>query len=421
MQPGAVLWETVPGLGPLPRAPLPERADVCVIGAGYTGLAAARVLAQGGASVAVVERGTIGCGASGRNGGFVLPGYKADLSAIVARHGLAVARRLFEASLESIRFVEQLVAAEQIDCEWHRPGSLTLAAKPSHLEGLKAEQRLLRVEFGHPTSVLGPGEIGTEIGSRRYHGGLLDPVAGAVQPALYVHGLARAAARAGAVLCEGVPVSNLIRRGDRWTVETADGRLDAGEVVVATNGYSGTLVPWLARRVVPVGSFIVATAPLDPALAAALIPRRRVLSDTRNLLHYFRISSDHRLVFGGRAAFRPEALEESIRVLGRDLLGVFPQLAGTPLEFGWGGTLGFTLDQMPHAGQHDGMTFALGYGGHGVAMATWLGDQVGRALSGSGPWPVISTLPFAAVPLYSGRPWFLPAAGAYYQVKDWLF
>lgn len=421
MQPGVVLWEAAPRPGPLPLAAMPERADVCVIGGGYTGLAAARALARGGASVAVLEQGRIGGGASGRNGGFVLPGYKADLAAIVRRNGLELARQLFEASLESIRFVERLVAEEQIECEWHRPGGITLAAKPAHLAGLRAEQRLLEREFGHRTTLLGAADIAAEIGSRRYHGGLLDPVAGAVQPALYLHGLARSAATAGALLCEGVQAGSLTRRSGRWAVETGRGQLEAGEVVVATNGYTGRLVPWLARRVVPVGSFILATAPLEPERATRLIPHRRVLSDTRNLLHYFRLSADHRLVFGGRAAFRPEALEESIRVLRRDLMETFPELAGTALEYGWGGTLGFTLDHLPHAGQHEGLTFALGYGGHGVAMASWLGDQVGRALSGSGNWPVLSTLPFPSIPLYAGRPWFLPAAGAYYQLKDWLF
>jgi len=191
-------------------------------------------------------------------------------------------------------------------------------------------------------------------------------------------------------------------------------------VLLATNGQTGRLLPWLSRRVVPVGSFIVATAPLAPEQAARLIPRGRVLSDTWNLLHYFRLSPDRRLVFGGRAAFRPEALARSLVLLRRSLTAIFPELAGTPVEFGWGGTLGFTLDRLPHAGRRGGISYALGYGGHGVAMASWLGDQVGRAIAG-GPWPALASVPFRAVPLYEGRPWFLPLAGAYYALKDrWL-
>lgn len=420
MIPGAVLWEATAALEALPRAAPPERVDVLVIGGGYTGLAAARALARSGASVAVLEQGRIGGGASGRNGGFVLPGYKADLDTLVRRHGLPLTRQLFEASLEAIRFVEQLVAEEGIACGWHRGGALTLAAKPRHLARLAEEQRLLARDFGHPTTLLGPTDLAAEIASDRYHGGLLDPLAGALQPAAYVHGLARAAARAGALLCEGQPVTRLTRRGEGWSLAAGSGTVVARDVLVATNGYTGRLVPWLARRVVPVGSFIVATAPLEAAQAARLIPRGRVLSDTRNLLHYFRRSADHRLVFGGRAAFLPEALDRSIRTLGRDLVEVFPDLAGVPLEFGWGGTLGFTRDHLPHAGRRDGLTYALGYGGHGVALASWLGDQVGRALAGAGTWPALSAVPFPPVPFYTGRPWFLPAAGAYYQLKDWL-
>lgn len=416
----AVLWEAG-GIAPLPQVAPPSRADVVVIGGGYTGLTAARALARSGALVAVLEQHRIGGGASGRNGGFVLPGYKADLVAIRQRHGVRLARTLFESSLAAIAFVEQLVAEERIDCDWHRPGSLVVASKPSHFAALRAEQVMLARDFDHPTTLLGPGELAGEIGSSRFHGGLVDPVAGAIQPATYVQGLAQAAVRAGALLCEGVRAVRCWKAGARWMVRIGDRAIEAGEVLVATNGYTGRIDPWLARRIVPVGSYIVATEPLEAALAERLIPHRRVVNDTRNLLHYFRLSRDNRLVFGGRAAFRPEALAQSITVLGRDLGDMFPELRDVPLAYGWGGTLGFTRDQLPHAGRHEGLSYALGYGGHGVAMASWLGDQVGRALAGQGEWPALARLPFPVIPLYRGRPWFLPAAGAYYRLKDWLF
>jgi glycine/D-amino acid oxidase-like deaminating enzyme len=393
--------------------------DVAVIGGGYTGLSAARTLVRAGASVAVLEREGIGAGASGRNGGFVLPGFKAELSGLVRRVGLSRAKALFEVSLAALQWVEETTRDEAIDCHWERSGSVTLAARPGHLRGLEAEQRLLRQSFGHDTLLLDRRELTGEIASQRYHGGLLDRTAGALHPAKYLLGLALAAARAGALLCEGTEVRRITRTGAGFRVETARGVVGAGEVLVATNGYSGRLVPWIARRVVPVGSFIIATTPLAPSLAAELIPRGRVLSDTKNLLYYFRLSPDRRLVFGGRAAFRPGAVQESLGLLRIGMLEVFPQLSGTEVEFGWGGTLGFTLDHLPHAGRHDGVGYALGYCGHGVAMASWLGHQVGQALAGRGPWP-LADLPFPAVPLYSGRPWFLPLAGAYYQLRDWL-
>jgi glycine/D-amino acid oxidase-like deaminating enzyme len=397
----------------------PPRVDVAVIGGGYTGLSAARSLARSGATVAVLERDGIGAGASGRNGGFVLPGFKADLSALVQRVGIPRAKALFEVSLAALQWVEETTREEVIDCHWERSGSVTLAARPGHLRGLEAEHKLLRQAFGHETVLLDRRELATEIASRRYHGGLLDRTAGALHPAKYLLGLAQAAVRAGALLCERTEVRRITRTGSGLQVETVRGTVGAGEVLLATNGYSGRLEPWIARRVVPVGSFIIATASLPPGLAAELIPQGRVLSDTKNLLYYFRLSPDRRLVFGGRAAFRPGAVEESLAILQAGMLEVFPPLSGTQVEFGWGGTLGFTLDHMPHAGRHDGVSYALGYCGHGVALASWLGHQMGLALAGRGPWP-LADLPFPAVPLYTGRPWFLPLAGAYYQLKDWL-
>jgi glycine/D-amino acid oxidase-like deaminating enzyme len=413
------LWDATARPMPVPVAALPARVDVAVIGGGYTGLAAARRLARAGASVAVLERHRVGSGASSRNGGFVLPGYKADLAAIIRRVGAARARALFELSLSALDFVERTVREENIECHWGRPGSVTLAAKPKHLEGLRAEQRLLAREFGYRTVLLGRDELREEIGSTRYHGGLLDETAGAVHPSEYLLGLAAAAGRSGVILCEQTEVTRWSRAGAGIRLETTAGRIEARDVLLATNGYGGSLVPWLARRVVPVGSFIIATAPLDPHLAARLIPRRRVLSDTKNLLYYFRLSPDGRMVFGGRAGFVPEALERSLGLLRQGMIDVFPELRESPIEYGWGGTLGFTLDQLPHAGRRDGISYALGYCGHGVALASWLGDRVGAALAGE-PWPTLAELPFPAVPLYAGRPWFLPFAGAYYQFKDWL-
>lgn len=417
------MWSTTAGSGLVEDAPggaSSASPDLLVIGAGYTGLAAARAAARTGASVLVLDRGELGAGASGRNAGFVLPGYKADLPTLHRRLGAERSRALFRASLDAIDFVEGLIRDEAIDCHWHRPGALVLAARPRHHKDLEAEQRLLAREYGHVTHLLGPTELRDEIDSPAYHGGLLDPVAGALHPMEYLVGLARAAQRAGATIRTGVEVTRVTGGQGRFTLETSAGPVTARHVLVATNGYTGPLVPWLERRVVPVGSFILATAPLEPLLLDRLMPRRRVMNDTRNLLYYFRVSTDGRLLFGGRAAFRAESLGRSLDLLRQGLASVFPELASVPVDFGWGGTLGFTRDHLPHAGMHDGIAYVLGCGGHGVAMCSWLGDQVGRALLEQGPWPMLSQIRFPAVPLYSGRPWFLPLAGAYYGLKDRL-
>lgn len=412
-------WDTAAGVS-LPHADLPGRADVAVIGGGYTGLAAARALARGGASVVVLEREHIGWGASSRNGGMVLPGFKAELADLVSRLGLPRARILFRESLEAVQFVEALVREERIACDWHRSGHATLAAKPGHLRELEATQRLLDRDFGYQTRLLDAAGVRAEVGSTCYHGALMDPGAASLHPAAFVAGLGAAARRAGATLCEGTEVQDIARTGAGCRLTTSRGELAASEVVIATNGYTGRLLPWLRRRVMPIGSYIIATERLDPVMQRRLIPWGRMLSDTWNLLHYFRLSPDGRLVFGGRAAFVPAALERSVAILRREMVEIFPDLGSTRIDYAWGGTLGFTLDQMPHAGRRDGIAYAVGYCGHGVACASWLGDRVGKALAGQADWPELANAAFPLIPFNWGRPWFLPLAGAYYGLKDRL-
>jgi glycine/D-amino acid oxidase-like deaminating enzyme len=293
-----------------------------------------------------------------------------------------------------------------------------LAAHPRHLKRLAAERHLLAREYGHPTSLLSRAELRAELGSDAYHGALLDPVAGALHPMEYLLGLGRAARDAGAVIGTGIEVRRIRQAGNRFVIDTSGGTIEAGTVVVATNGYTGQLVPWLARRIVPVGSYILATVPLDRTILDRLLPQRRIASDTRNLLYYFRVSPDHRLVFGGRAAFRAEHLEQSVAMLRKGMAAVFPELADVPVAYQWGGTLGVTRDHLPHVGMRDGIAYAVGCGGHGVAMLSWLGDRLGQVLTGKAAWPALAEVGFPAVPLYRGRPWFLPLAGTYYGLRD---
>jgi glycine/D-amino acid oxidase-like deaminating enzyme len=414
------LWsETAPATPGLAGAAAPDRTDVAIVGGGYTGLAAARALARRGVDVTVLERHVLGWGASSRNGGFVLPGFKRDIEVLARKLGVAEARRLFELSTQAVEGLEALIADETIDCDYARCGTVILAARAGHLTGLERTRQFLRDQLGHETTLLTRADLGGEIGSTRYHGGLLDPLAGAVQPARLVQGLARAAARAGARLVEGVEVRGLERRRAGWSVATSAGPVLAREVLVATNGYTGPAVPALQRRIVPIGSYLIATPPLDPALGARLVPRRRVLSDTKNLLYYFRLSPDGRMVFGGRAASTPTPVARGAGILARGMVEVFPELAGVPVEYAWGGQVAFAVDQMPHAGRLGGVHYALGYGGHGVAIATWLGARMGDAMAGAGEIPRL-TASFRAVPLYGGTPWFLPLVGGYYRMRDAL-
>ena len=401
---------------------VPETTDVAVIGGGYTGVAAARALARHGVDVTVLEREALGWGASTRNGGFVLPGFKLGALALVRRFGVERARRLFEASVASVRFLEQLIAEAGITCDYARCGHISLASRPAHVRQMEAVQRLLASQFGYDTMLLPREQLREEIGSARYYGGLVDPSAGALHPAKYFAGLAAAAERAGARLVEHVEAQHLERTAGGFTVVTSRGRVRAREVVIATNGYSGALHPELRRRVIPIGSYIIATAPLAESLARELIPRRRMLSDTKHLLFYFRLSPppDARLLFGGRASFTPTTTHESARILADGMRSVFPQLAAVPVEYSWSGNVGFTFDQLPHAGRLDGVYYALGYCGHGVAQASYLGARVAEAIAGRDDLAPFSEIPFPAIPFYRGRPWFLPLVGEYFRWVDRL-
>ncbi len=416
-------WDTVADPPPAPPPRLPVRVDVAVIGGGYTGLSAARQLARQGASVVVLERERIGWGASSRNGGQVLTGLKLDAATLVARYGESRARALFERSLESIAFLERVIDDESIACDYERCGHLQAAAKPAHFRAFRDEQALLARVFDHRVELVSSAEQRSEVGTGVYHGVLVDERSGALNPARYASGLAAAAARAGATLADRVAVTGLVARGGPWIVTTDRGDVHASDVLVATNGYTGPATPRLERRLVPVGSYIIATAPLGAADAAALLPRRRMAFDSKHFLHYFRVTADRRLLFGGRAEFSrpsPGATRRAAATLHRDLARVFPQLAGTAIEYAWSGNVAMTRDQMPHAGRMEGAYFAAGYCGHGVAMATYLGSLVARRIAGDRTEHPLLDDRMPSIPLYRGRPWFLPLVGAYYRFQDFI-
>jgi glycine/D-amino acid oxidase-like deaminating enzyme len=410
-------WETVPSR-PIEALPLPARADVVVVGAGYTGLAAARQLARAGVTVVVLERERIGWGASSRNAGQVIPGLRLDPVTLVTRYGAARARELFDVSLASIASLEALLAEEAIECNYERSGHFQAAAKPSHFEAFGREQEVLARVFDYRVALVPREHQHAEIASERYHGLLVDERSAALNPAKYVSGLAASTVRSGASVLERTAVERVVRTGARWIVTTTRGVIDAGDILVATNGYTdGAAAPELRRRLVPIGSYIVVSEPLS----IALLPKRRTVFDSKHFLYYFRLTPDERLLFGGRAEFgrlNAASVHRAAGILRRAMTEVFPQLAGVRLEYAWGGNVAFTRDEMPHAGRLNGAYFAGGYGGHGVAMATHLGGLIARRMAGERFEHPLIDQPFPAIPLYYGRPWFLPLVGAYYRFKD---
>jgi glycine/D-amino acid oxidase-like deaminating enzyme len=401
---------------------LPDAVDVAVVGGGLTGLSASLHLAKAGASVALFEKDTLGFGASGRNGGMCTTGLTISYRMAVARYGVATAGRLFLAFNAAIDTVEKLVRDESIDCDFSRAGKLNLAAKPAHYEGLARTHEALATDLDYPTELAPGARLRDEVGSDYYHGGLVDPQAAGLHVGRFVRGLAGAADRLGVSLNEHAPVTELRKvRGQTHDVVTARGTVRADKVLIATNGYTGAALPWYRRRIVPVGSFIIVTEPLHEELVNELMPTRRMASDSKNLLYYFRITPDQRLLFGGRARFAISNQQSDLksgRILRKGMLEVFPQLARRRIEYTWGGQVGMTLDRIPHAGVHDGVYYSMGYCGHGVQMATYMGRQMAEVMGGNldaNPW---REFPFRAVPGHFGPPWFLPFAGAYYRVKD---
>jgi glycine/D-amino acid oxidase-like deaminating enzyme len=410
----------------LPGA-IPDKADVVIVGGGFCGLSAARRLAMRGVRVVLLEAETLGWGASCRNGGMVLTGMKLPVPTLIQRYGRVLVQRMYAASLESIDLVEKIIKDEGIDCNFSRCGHLEVACKQSHFDDYAAAAARIKTEFNHELRIIPPGALETEIGSQIYFGGMVDETSAGVNPARYVHGLANAAQRRGACLFDNTRVTNVVRQsnGGGFRIETSKGTLHAEQVLLASGAYTTSATPALRKRVIPIGSYIIATEILPNKLAAELSPRNRMIYDSKHFLYYYRLTPDNRMLFGGRAAFFPESestVRESAELLRLGMIEVYPQLREAKVAYVWGGTLDFALDVMPHSGKIDGMHFAVGFAGHGVAAATWMGRKLADTICGDpddNPFSRIS-FPVAPIGLRSGNTWALPLAGAYYRILDWL-
>lgn len=415
----------------VPRAAeLPARCDVAIVGGGFTGLSAALALARRGASVVLLEAGDrMAAEASGRNGGHVNNGLAVDYAEVAARVGTAQARAWYHAFDAGVDAVERLVRDEAIDCDFARRGKLKLATRPAHLEALsRSAERLVADGVDTDVDVLPAEQVRAEVASDRFAGGLLYRRSAQMHMGRFAHGLAQAAERAGAALHTGTCVQRLERlgRGHAHRVHTARGSVQAAQVLLANGaarhgGYGS--FGWLRRRIVPIGSFIVVTEPLGAERAQALLRERRTYVTVANIHHYFRLSPDHRLVFGGRARFAissPTSDTKSGAILQAGMVEMFPQLAGVRLDYCWGGLVDMTQDRLPHAGERDGLYYSMGYSGHGTQMSVLMGQRMSAVMAGdtaANPWQGRA---WPAIPGHVGPPWFLPAVGLYYQLKDRL-
>lgn len=413
--------DTFPRPTDLPVSSLPSEVDVAIVGGGYTGLNAARVLAKNGAKVAVLERHTIGWGASSRNGGMATTGIKAAAKVMIDRYGPEHGRAFWQASLDAIDLIGEIVADEDIECHFLRKGHLQLASKPSHFKAMKERVAWYKKELNHTYNLVEPADLPSEIGTNAFHGGIIDEWSAGLHPAKYVFGLARAVGRAGAALCENTGVNRIEKIPAGFRLHTEKGGIQAKEVLVATNGYTDRLVPGLQPRVFAGGSYIIVTEPLPAALQKKISPNGRMFYDSNWFLNYFRLTPDGRMLFGGRNNLSTNLdVQESARRLQKRMVEVFPDLRGFSISHTWTGQLGLTFDLMPHIGRINGIHYALGYCGHGVSIATYVGTEAGLLLAGKK-----STSPFLEIPhqtmfFYRNRAWFLPFAALYYRILDWL-
>lgn len=399
---------------------LPARADVLVVGAGYAGLHCALELVRGGAEVVVIDAGRPGFGGSSRNGGQVTGGWNMiDLAA--ADRGAM--RERVASGLASLRHFEATLAAHGL-CDCYQPvGKFVAAFALRHLSGLAAKAEWAAHEGVLDARVVDPTEQESELGSAYYHGGVAFEPAGLVQPARYLAGLLAAATREGAAIVAATRLIDLERVGGGWRARTSGGALDVQRVVIATNGYTDAATPDLRRGVVPVASYIIATEPLPDGLPQRLIPKARGVSDTARVLSYFRLSPDgRRMVFGGRVSFSNVAARQAAKGLTTMMLRRFPELAGVRVTNAWSGNVAFARDRLPHMGEADGVSYALACNGSGVAMMGYLGERTARRILDrpNAPLCAFDAGEIPKIPLYVGKPWFVPLIGAAYHINDRL-
>jgi glycine/D-amino acid oxidase-like deaminating enzyme len=414
-------WDGVPR-PKLPDIALPAQADVVVIGAGYTGLSAALQLARGGRKTVLLDASDAGWGCSTRNGGQVSTGLKPGFADLAPLHGPERAFAMVKEGHHALAFTEDFIRTEKIDCQWERVGRFIGAHNAKSYEKLARrvthQAKGLEVE----AHVVPRSEQRGEIGTDAYFGGAVYPAHAALDPARYHQGMLDRVQAAGASVMAHCAAQAIERDGKGFTVRTPRGAIVARDVLVATNGYTDKVSPGLRRRVIPIGSYIIATEPLDPALAGELIPKARVVSDTRRVIFYYRLSPDRRrMLFGGRVATRETDPLLTAPKLRAEMVALFPQLAQTRLSHSWAGFVAYTFDTMPHLGQRDGIWYAMGYCGAGVALAGYFGMRVGQQMLGLKEGrTALDGMTFQTRPLYNGKPWFLGPALAWKRTLDRL-
>ena len=412
-------WERSPRPD-LPTRALPASVDVLVVGSGYTGLCAALQVARGDRSTLVLDAEDAGWGCSSRNGGQISTSIKLNYYALARKHGPKTAFNIVKEGNNSLAWIKAFIAAEAIECDFLVPGRFHAAHNPREFETLAKDIANQPEGLEVPAHVVPRAEQRRTLGTDSYHGGVVMEAHASLDPGRYHQGLLERVLEAGAAVVPHCPVTALDKTSGGFTVVTSQGVVRARDVIVATNGYTGSLTPWLRRRVIPIGSYIIATEPLAPYVMDRLFPSQKVISDTRKVVYYYRPSPDRtRILFGGRVTSGETDPLRSGAMLRRDLIHIFPELAEVKISHSWMGFVAYTFGELPHIGNHDGLHYAMGYCGSGVAMAGYLGTRIGQQVLGLAEGRTgLEGAGFQTRPFYTGTPWFLPASVAYYRWRD---
>jgi glycine/D-amino acid oxidase-like deaminating enzyme len=406
----------------LPEIKLPRESRVAIVGAGYAGLSAALELSKQGLDCVVLDANEPGFGGSTRNGGMVSSGANVGKRYMSKPMPAEQAAPYLADAADAFTLIEDLITREKIKCGWTKSGYFLGAWCKSHFDDMAMKVATLNAAADSGCYLVPPERQREEIGSDYYRGGMVVGRYAHIHPALYFKGLLDICTRRAVQIASKTPVTRLTETATGWSVETPRGTIQAGDVIVATNGYTGDITPQLKRRVIPVGSYIITTEELPADLATALSPKNRAISDTRRVLTYYRLSPDgKRMIFGGRAKFGHTDPVETAPILYRFMIDRFPQLKGVKITHAWTGNVAFTLDELPHMGKFKNLHYALGCNGSGIAMMSYLGQQTARKVAGKANRICAFDRPeFPSHPLYTGNTWFLPWVGRYFRTRDWI-
>ena len=415
-------WERSPR-PELPSEPLPKEVDVAVVGSGYTGLNAALITARAGRSTVVFDAGDAGFGCSSRNGGQIGTSVKPSFAELARKHGESKAFDVIKEGQNALEWIEQFVTAEGIDCDFMVPGRFHAAHSETQFRKLVGQLSHQPKGLEVPYQIVERSDQKQELGTDAYHGGVVFEKHASLDPGLYHKGLLDRVRGTGASTVPNCAVESIESESGKFTVRTQRGLVRARNVIVATNGYTGKLTPWLRRRVIPIGSYMIATDVIAPDVMNRLMPTNRVVSDSRKVVYYYRPSPDRtRILFGGRVSTSETDTRLSGTRLRNDLIKLFPELADVKVSHSWMGTVAYTFDSLAHVGNQDGLYYALGYCGSGVSMASYLGMRVGQQVLGLPEGKTgFDGLKFETRPTYTGYPWFLPASVAWYRWVDRWF